>query len=392
MRKLTADCIYTPEGVFESDKAIVVSELGEILALVPRQEYSSSEIEHYKGALIPGFINAHCHLELSHLKGCIATGTGLIPFITQVVKMRDFPKEQILRAIAEADAEMYANGIQAVGDISNQVDSFETKKLSPILYYTFVELFDFLQGSRASEFAAPYLKVYEEAPFENGNRKSLVPHAPYSVSKELHQLIVEANRGVKRTVSLHNQETKAENELFLNQSGPFLQFFKDFGFSIDHFNQKGLSSLLYALENMDPFHRTLLVHNTMSTPDDVTNALAWGKEVYWVTCPNANLYIENRLPNYQALLSTDAVFALGTDSLSSNWKLSIWSEIQTLLRYNSYLKLEDLIQWGTLNGAKALGMEGELGSFEVGKKPGVLNLGFDGEGKLSFHSEVVRVI
>jgi aminodeoxyfutalosine deaminase len=392
MRKLSADFIFTEEGFFEKDKVLLVSDAGEILGIEPKNLWAASELEYFKGALLPGMINTHCHLELSHLKGCIDTGTGLIPFITQVVQLRDFPKEQILEAIAKADADMFANGIQAVGDISNQVDSFATKESSSMQYYSFVELFDFLQGHKAVEFAAPYWEVYKNAPASDGNYKSLVPHAPYSVSRELHRWIVEANKGEKRTISLHNQETAAEIELFHRGTGPFLDFFRNFGFSIDDFNSQGQSSLMYALHNMDPSHRTLLVHNTLTQAEDVKNALAWGEEVYWATCPNANLYIENRQPNYRELLSAGAVMTLGTDSLASNWQLSIWSEIQTVLRYNSHLRLEEVLQWGTLHGAKALGMDHSLGSLKVGKKPGILHLGLDEEGKLSGHSELCRVI
>jgi aminodeoxyfutalosine deaminase len=392
MRKLSADYLFTEEGLFEKDKVLLVSDTGEILAIEPKNLWDASELEYFKGALLPGMINTHCHLELSHLKGCIATGTGLIPFITQIVQLRDFPKEQILEAIAKADADMFANGIQAVGDISNQVDSFATKERSSMQYYSFVELFDFLQGHKAVEFAAPYWEVYQKAPSSKGNRKSLVPHAPYSVSQELHRWIVEANKGEKRTISLHNQETAAEIEFFEKGTGAFLGFFKDFGFSMDLDKGKGQSSLMYALGNMDPTHRTLLVHNTMTQAEDVQNALAWGSEIYWASCPNANLYIENRLPNYKELLSAGAVMTLGTDSLASNWQLSIWSEIQTILKYNSHLSLEEVLQWGTLHGAKALGMDHALGSLKVGKKPGILHLSLDEMGQLSGHSQLCRVI
>jgi len=122
---------------------------------------------------------------------------------------------------------------------------------------------------------------------------------------------------------------------------------------------------------MDPNQRTLFVHNTLTTYKDIAAAKSWGKNVYWATCPNANLYIENRLPNYKYFLDAKANLTIGTDSLTSNWQLSVWEEMKTISRYQSYIDFSTMLQWATINGAKALGMEENLGSIEVGKTPGI---------------------
>ena len=101
------------------------------------------------------------------------------------------------------------------------------------------------------------------------------------------------------TVSIHNQETPPENELFYTKSGGFIDFYNAFGFSLDQFEAIGKGSIYYALEHMNPNNKTLFVHNTLTTIEDINAAQNWSENVYWATCPNANLYIENRLPNYQ---------------------------------------------------------------------------------------------
>ena len=119
------------------------------------------------------------------------------------------------------------------------------------------------------------------------------------------------------------------------------------------------------------------MHNTQTRAEDIRAAQAWGAErVFWASCPNANLYIENRLPDYRAFFETDARLTLGTDSLSSNWQLSILEEMKTIARYQSCIGWETLLRWATLNGAEALGMSERLGSIEAGKRPGInlLNL------------------
>lgn len=121
------------------------------------------------------------------------------------------------------------------------------------------------------------------------------------------------------------------------------------------------------MDNMDPNQRTLFVHNTMTSDADIKAAHKWSDKVYWATCANANLYIENRLPNYKTFIDNNACMTIGTDSLTSNWRLSILDEMKTISKYQSYVDFETLLRWATLNGAEALGFEDELGSFEVGK-------------------------
>jgi len=385
MRYITADWLYPVSSPRIKD-GVVVLEGNEVVAIEQRDSVHADQLEFYKGILIPGLINTHCHLELSHLKGRIDTGTGLLSFIEQVVRVRETSQEVIDQAIDQADAYMWSQGIQAVGDISNKVDTFEVKRKSKIAYYTFVEMFDFMQGDKMKDLISGNLQTYERAP----SPKAVVPHAPYSVSPALFEKITSTNPG-DITVSIHNQETMAEEEFFKTGIGDFIDFYGKFGFSLDHFQKTGKSSIHYILQHMDPNQRTLLVHNTLTSKADIGAAQSWSEKVYWATCPNANLYIENRLPVYQHFLEDGSRMTIGTDSLTSNWQLSILEEMKTIAKYHSYLPFEILLQWATLNGAEALGMEKEIGSFDVGKSPGVLLLTMDPEkDKVSDVQVVVR--
>ncbi len=370
MRKLSAELIITNSTAPLKNHHIVVSDVGEILHIRPND--GSRDIEHYDGIITPGFVNAHCHLELSHLQGEIQTGTGLIPFIKGVVTLRDFPQDIIDQKIKEADLLMLNNGIVAVGDISNKIDTKGVKDNSPICYYTFVEMFDFLQEESAQTTFENYMEVYNQQSVAAKNKKSVVPHAPYSVSQKLFSLINQTN-DAQSTVSIHNQELAAENELFLNKTGAFIDFYRDFDISLDRFEPIGQNSIRYAIDNMDPNQKTLFVHNTQTNIADIERAHGWSDYVYWVTCPNANLYIENKLPRYERFINSDARLCIGTDSLSSNWTLCILSEMMTIKKYQSFVDDLEIIRWATINGASALGYDNQLGSIEIGKTPG-LNL------------------
>jgi cytosine/adenosine deaminase-related metal-dependent hydrolase len=370
MRKITADKVFPVAKAPIEKGVIILDDAGKIIDLTVRAVHDPSSLEIYSGVLIPGFINTHCHLELSHMKGVAPSGVGLLPFLQTVVKYRNVSEEEIQEAIINADREMWKNGIVAVGDICNKNDTKITKDHSPIRYYSFVEMFDFLQDNNAENTFQHYKTIFDEQSDLNGNRKSMVPHAPYTVSKSLFKRINQANRqGV--TVSIHNQETVHENDFFLTKTGGFLNFYMDFNIPIDAFAPTKKTSIHYALQNMNAANRTLLVHNTMTTVEDIQAAQAWNEQVYWATCPNANLYIENRLPNYQYFLDTNARLTIGTDSLTSNWQLSILEEMKTIKKYQSYLTFDTILEWATLNGALALGFENDLGSLDIGKQPGI---------------------
>ena len=372
-RFLTADWVY-PVISPALHHGVVVIEDDVIVEVTTRNQVPSDKLEIFEGVITPGFINTHCHLELSHMKGKVPTGTGLLPFISNVVRFRDVDQDEIDQSIMDADTYMWEQGIQAVGDICNKKDTLAVKSKSRITYYSFVEMFDFLQDDKTDVLTQGYKDVYHAA----DGLKSAVPHAPYSVSPNLFAQINALNQK-KVTVSIHNQETQAEDDLLRKGTGAFYDFYNTFSIPLDHFRATGRSSIHYAMQHMDPQQPTLFVHNTLTQTDDITAAHAWSNNVSWTTCPNANLYIENRLPHYQSFIDADAIMTIGTDSLTSNWQLSILEEIKTIARYQSFIPFETLLQWATLNGAKALGLEEKMGSLEKGKTPGIVRINFDPE-------------
>jgi cytosine/adenosine deaminase-related metal-dependent hydrolase len=279
----------------------------------------------------------------------------------------------------------------AVGDISNKTDSIPVKEKSRMAYCTFVEFFDLMSPALTENSYEQYRSVWEQFPENNRMRKSAVPHAPYSVTPGLFNRLNALQRSGD-TISIHNQETPAESDMFFRGSGDFYAFYKDIGIDFSHFKSTGQSSLQYAMQHMQADKRSLFVHNTLTTQEDIRQAQAWNEQVYWATCSNANLYIENRMPDYSAFLETGARVCIGTDSLTSNWQLSVWEEVRTILKYQSYVPFETALKWATLHGAQALGMETELGSLEVGKKPGLVLLSHNDQGRSDRHSTIKRII
>ena len=129
MRFLSADYLFTLKDEPIKNGVIQVDNLGKIIEIFNDRSFvTSHKIEVFNGVICPGFINSHCHLELSHLKGLANTIQDFSQFISLVKSRDNFSKNKIYDAIQQAEREMFDNGIVAVGDICNTVDTIHQKK------------------------------------------------------------------------------------------------------------------------------------------------------------------------------------------------------------------------------------------------------------------------
>lgn len=367
--KFKGTALFNGRQLLPGSMVLVMSDKGEVLDIV-HESVAGSDVQQLNGLLSPGFVNTHCHLELSHMSGVVPEGMGLPAFLTSVMEKRaqqdTLAQETAMQAAATA---MWEGGTSAVGDICNGTASLAFKKDSPMYYHSFIECMGFVPGfaQQRYEYSLDVLRQFREI---NGPRHScsIVPHAPYSVSEALFSLL--SGTPHNTPVSIHNQECEAENSLYQDKTGAFLDFYRHFNMDASAFTATGTNSLPAWL----PWFRhlpVLLVHNTYTTEQDIAFTKEQAPQAYWCLCPQANLYIENRIPDIDLLRSQGCTITLGTDSLASNHQLSIWQEIQTIRKYYSNIALEEMLQWATLNGAKALGIDDKYGSFEKGRHPGV---------------------
>ena len=374
-QKFQATQIFTGTELLEDQLVLITTKEGTIEAIVGIED-AGEDIQSFDGIITPGFVNAHCHLELSHMKNMIPAHTGLQEFVKQIVSLRKVGEHVIEEAIEKAEAEMLANGIVAVGDISNTLDTLTQKAKHHLAYYTFVELYD-LDPTRAHDKLIAGLEIQKT--FEqNCIRASLVPHAPYSVTNNLWKLLSE-HFGA-HTISMHNQETTDENDFFKTKTGSFLGMYERTKVSLDFFEPTGLSSLQSVLPIFKNANTSILVHNSFSSAEDIRAVKKQMPNTFWCLCPNANQYIEQTMPPIELLRAGDAKIIIGTDSYASNWSLNILDELKTIQRHNPQIPLDEMLGWATINGARALQMDKQLGSFEIGKKPGVVvieNIGGD---------------
>ena len=360
--------LFTGHEIIDGYNTVVVTTQDGTIVDVINASEAGEDCKVLDGILSPGFINAHCHLELSHLKGAIPTNTGLSEFVKQIIPKRAATLEVIEEAIEAAETEMYNNGIVAVGDICNTADTIAAKTKGKLAYYNFIEIYGLdplLAAQKMNE------GLLLQAQFEAVHLKAVVvPHAPYSVPSALLQLL--AKKYGSHTVSMHNQETKAENDFFENKIGAFVDMYARVGVDLDFFTPTKTTSLQSVLPYLRNAAKTIWVHNSFTSESDIKAVQATNTDAYWCLCPSANQYIENTMPPVQLLREQHANIVVGTDSYASNWSLSMLDELKKIQTYNPQVPLAEMLTWITSNGARALQMEDKLGSIEIGKKPGLV--------------------
>ena len=406
-RKFSADYIFNGQHLLDPGNVLITTSEGRVVDVVPLPE-AGDGIQVLNGLLCPGFINAHCHLELSHLKGKIPEQTGLVDFILPLMRDRGADRVLIQSAIADAEATMLEAGIVAVGDICNTADTLSRKRAGKLRYHNFLEASGFVPAGAAARFNS-MLQLYHQFR-ELQPATSLVPHAPYSVCQALLEMIDELACPV---TTFHNQEVPAENEFFQTGTGELLRLYRELNIDISFFHPPGIRSLAAFLPSLSRFESLILVHNVCTGREEL-EGLANGVDQSLIVndksslnfeqssfntslislclCPNANLYISGLLPDIPLLLQSGLNIVLGTDSLASNHQLSVLEEMKTLQRHFPALETARLLQWATINGARALQMDSQLGSFETGKQPGVVLISNIADGCFTPLSDAERVL
>ena len=336
----------------------------------------------YDGAVAPGLVNAHCHIELSYMKGLFRKGTGMAGFIDQINELRDTKSmEEKVRDLQAAMDSLWEQGVVAMADISNCADSFAVKASHPMYTRTFLEVFGtepedcdaVMDGVRKLKAVADGFGI-DAAP---------TPHACYTMSPEL-VTAVSAEGLRSGFLSFHSEETEEEEEMLKYGSGKMWENRRKAGMSVPPVT--GKSSLLYFIDRLLAGHpapfdeHILLVHECCMDQEGIDAVKAVMNHPFVAVCPLSNLFIHNALPPIYLLRRSGLKVCVGTDSLSSNDDLNLVDELCCLQRSFPEVTLGELLTWASRNGAEFLSKP-EFGTLEPGKRPGLVfidNLTADG--------------
>ena len=393
--RIAASYVYTLESAEPLRNGFVEYDEndGTIIRTGVCEDPSSEEI--LQGALVPGFVNAHCHVELSHLHGKFYMGSGMAGFIDQINALRDWAGREVKQELVQKWMDkMWNDGVSAMADISNDDSSFDIKASHDMYTRTFLEVFgsepEMCEGVMADVTALDALAQ------EKGIDAAPTPHSCYTMSPAL--LGASAAAGLaKGYISYHSQESQEEEDLLLTGTGAMYENRVRNGMSTPPVT--GESSLKYFIDRLSavvpaPYDQhILLVHNVCLQQDDIDAAKKVMNNVYWAICPLSNIFIHNALPPVGLMRKNALDIAIGTDSLSSNDDLSMIKEIACIHENFPEVPMNEIFTWASLNGARFLSKDDVLGTIAPGKKPGIVLVdGLDADGNVTSDSKSVRLV
>ncbi len=343
---------------------------GKIVALGAGRARVPQSIDLGSVAVLPGLVNAHTHLELSHLHDRVPPATDFVQWIRGVIESRrtrpDPRSEEIMGAIHAGIAQSVSCGTALVGDISNTLATYgplSTSVLAGVFFYELIR-FNAPEPDAVVADACRQLDALPQAPHV---RASLAAHAPYSVApavfRSIHEAVARSGRG---PVSVHLAESAAESEFIARGTGPWRQFLEDVGAWASSWTPSGTTSVEYldALHVLDA--RSLVVHGVQMTTSDLAILEARGSTL--VTCPRSNRHTGAGTPPIAAFYASGVRVAVGTDSLASTGDLSVFSELAAMRAIAPSVTAASLLESATRHGADALGFGADYGTIEPGKR------------------------
>ncbi|MGH7270310.1 MAG: amidohydrolase family protein, partial [Polyangiaceae bacterium] len=356
-----ADAVVTGDGPALRDGAVVVGsgsaivDVGPAADVLPR--HAGLSVERVRGALLPGLVNAHTHLELSALRGKVPGGAGFVPWVEHLIGARiEVQPEEDARAIEDAVAELDACGTAAVGEVTNSLAAVHALARRGFAGVVFHEVFGIEREPLEARVDGLARAVEERVGTwpTPGLGYAPSPHTLYTTHAEVvRRLAREArDRGVR--AALHLSEHAAERSFLERGQGPIPAWFQArLKFPRERLTWPGKSpvALADALGALGP--HVVGVHLTDARPDELELVARRGSSV--VFCPRSNLFIDMRLPPLHAARSAGIFPALGTDSLASNASLDVLAEARALADRFPSVPALDLVRMATWEGALALG-------------------------------------
>ena len=313
------------------------------------------------GVLLAGLVNAHCHLELSHLAGRLPLGAGFLPWVESVVAARGCFSEDEMRSAARAAVQfLEERGTAAVGDVSNTLGHLDLLAACGLSAVVFLELLAWDPEKAGSTLSWAEERLAAAQPkLRPGVDVRLAAHAPHSCSPPLLRALVE--RG--GPAAIHLAESVPEAAFLRDGSGGWRAFLDGRGLGDVPFSPPGASPVHYA-ESLGVLHRRLVAAHCVQV-DAADRALLARRGVHVVLCPRSNRNLGAGTADLPGLLAAGVRLALGTDSLASVETLDVLDDAVLLHRSFPQVDPAAILRMATLGGAEALGFD-DLGAIAPG--------------------------
>lgn len=339
-------------------------------------KFSGIAEHRYPCVLMPGLVNVHMHLELSHLTNSPqpAPGTPFTEWISALIQRRSenvYTRDEIVDCFNGAISDQYESGVGLIGDIGNERFERLDRRLSES---------GRLEIVRMLELIAPNKTVCDSVTAsldELGEENCVTVHAPYSTIPELIGTVKKRCNKFDHPFSIHTAESVEEIEFIRHGSGCFRNFLESRD-SWDHSfeAQPLLDGSVEYLDSLGVLDRkTILVHCVHVTDAELDLVKKRGSHI--CLCPGSNQFLGVGRPRLDKIIEFGILPAIGTDSPCSNSTLDIWREMGILKNWYPAVKSQNILAMASLGGARALGRDGDLGSVSVGKMANLLSVSSD---------------
>ncbi|MEA3189191.1 MAG: aminodeoxyfutalosine deaminase [Chthoniobacter sp.] len=379
--------VVTMDGPPISNGAIAVSD-GTVQAVGDfdhvQKLYSGRVVDLGEQALLPGLINAHCHLDYTMMRNAIHPQKSFTQWIARINALkRSLDVDDYVRAIEQGFAELKKWGTTTVLNIEAFPEVLPKLPAPPIRTWWFYELIDVRQRVATDDLVAGAFMFFKNRPDWLGGF-GLSPHSPYTASAELFGLANACARITGMPLTTHVAESAAEDEMFRHGSGELHDFMQKLGRSMDDCGQRSSLARLWEEKLVD--EDWILAH--VNEIDDADFALIVDHLHHIVHCPRSHRYFAHRPFQFRRLHEAGANLSLGTDSVASNDSLSLFAEMQALQERETWLRSEDLLRTVTTNPARALKRSGELGQISPGAHADLICVPFGGDAARVYEATV----
>ncbi len=340
--------------------------------------------------LLPGLVDAHCHLDYTHLAGQLAPPRSFPDWIKAILAAKNgWGFSEFAASWLDGARQLLKSGTTTVADIASVPELLDVcRAATPLRVWSFIEM----TGVRSQRPPAEVLAAAEDLIHGLPTRRGgfgLSPHAPYSTTPGLLSLCGEAMRRDGRLVSSHVAESQAEFEMFMFRRGPMFEWLEHqrpmddcgHGSPVRHLDRCGLLGA-----------RHLLAHVNYLWDGDARLLAERGASV--VHCPQSHAYFRHHRFPRTDLAEAGVNLCLGTDSLASTrfakgrpQELSLFDEMRVLAATDSQVSPDEILSMATVNGARALGLLGAVGAIAPDHKADLVAIPFSG--KLSGATDAV---
>lgn len=358
------------------DGAVEVEE-GRIVSVGPWEAAGGRETEDLgEVILMPGLINAHCHLDYSGMKGAILFSGSFSAWVRRINELkRTQTDDDYLDAIGAGFRELRGNGTTGVFNIESFPELMVRMPPPPIRTWWFYELMDIRSRIHTDDVVAGALAFFEASKDWLGGF-GLSPHAPYTTSRELYELIRDCCERYSMPMMTHLAETPEEFEMFSKSSGVLYEFLA--GLGRDMSDTGGTTPVRHLLEKSILPKGTILTHMNVLESSDWDLLAERRADFSVVHCPNCHEYFgRDRFP-LEKFRELSINLCLGTDSLASNRSLNLFEEMRTMRKNYPDVPAAEVLDMVTRNAGRAIGLEGKLGELREGARADLIAVPYRG--------------